>query len=119
MNLPEAPLTIVSYELDREFVYLLKLPPVDLDTVEVHAVGKHVTVTGGEDPDPEGFGKADRATTAFRREITLADDVDLEHLRATEAEGVIQLRAPRLPPAHRRKLEVHRSSLANANAAVD
>jgi HSP20 family molecular chaperone IbpA len=117
MNLPES--AIVCYELEREFVYLLKLPSVDVDSVDVRIWGRHVTVTGGVDPDPECFGKSDRASTAFRREITLTDDVDLEHLRVTESDGVLRLQAPKLPPARPRKLAVHRPFLVNADAAID
>lgn len=107
------------YELEREFVFLLELPPVDADTVEVRVTGDRVVVTGGEDPDPEYFGKTDKPTTAFRREIALAERADAARLRATEVDGVLELRAPKLPPPRSRTLVVDRPLRIAGDMAVE
>lgn len=96
------------YELEREFVYRLELPPVDPDTVEVHVTRNQVTVTGGENPDPEYFGKTDKPTTAFRRQITLTVDADADRLQAAQVDGVLELRAPKLPTPRPRQLVIDR-----------
>ena len=76
--------------------------PMELEEVEVSVVDRTITVTGGCEPDPEGFGKHPRRSTAFHRELQLPGDADLEHLTATLRPGTLELRAPRLRPPPRR-----------------
>lgn len=120
MNVADVRSALHVYELEREFVYVLDLPAGDLDEVEVRVTGNRVTVSGGVDADPEFFGKTDRPSTAFRREIALSDQVDVERLEAARLDGVLELHAPKLPhPPPTRKLSVHRRPLINSGAAVD
>ena len=92
------------YELAAEYLYDLELPAVEPETVEVLVDGRRVTVIGGVDTDPECFGKPARPSTAFRRDITLPDDVDLERVEAGIVGASLQLRAPRLVRRHPRRL---------------
>jgi len=45
-------------------------------------------------------------STAFHREVTLSDDADADRLEATEAGGILELRAPRLALVRPRTLIV-------------
>jgi len=92
------------YELESEYFYDLELPPVAPGTVEVFVDGRRVTVIGGIEPDPEFFGKTARSYTAFRRDITLPDDVDLDRVEAGLVGTSLELHAPRFAPHHPRRL---------------
>jgi len=95
---------VFSYELDHEYVVELVLPTVDHRTLEACVTGRHVVVTGGVEADPEFFGKSDRTSTAFRREIDLPHFVDADHVTASSFDNVLELRAPKLPQPRPRSL---------------
>lgn len=111
-RLPGVRSTLHVYELRSEYVYDLELPPVAPETVEVSIDGRRVTVSGGVDTDPECFGKPSRPSTAFRRHITLADDVDLERVEAGIVGTSLELHAPRAARHRPRRLPVRTPTAA-------
>src|SRR6476646_6164445 len=90
------------HESSTEIVVELEVPDVDADELEVTVLDHTVTVRGGHDADPEGFGKRTSSTTAVRRELQLPRAADVEHLSATLRPGLLALRAPRQRPRARR-----------------
>ena len=102
-------LLFTCYELADEFAFEFALPAVDVDRVEVAVCGRQVTVRGGDDPDPEYFGKTNRPRTAFRRVFMLPECVDADRARASESGGILAVRAPRRPAPSTRRLTIERA----------
>ena len=105
------------HESPTGVVIEVELPHVDADEVEVTLLDRTVTVRGGR-VDPEGFGKHPAGPTAFRRELELPQDADVEHLTATLRHGALELQAPKRRPRPRR-IPVHLPFQLNGNAAAD
>jgi HSP20 family molecular chaperone IbpA len=112
-----SPMTAHLHESEAEILIELELP-AQVDEVEVTAVDRTVTVTGGCEPDPEGFGKHGTCSTAFHDELQLPADADLEHLTARFRPGTLELRAPRRKPRPRR-ITVHVPYRINGAASAD
>ena len=89
-----SPTTTYLHESEAEILIELELP-AQAEEVEVTVVDRTVTVTGGCEPDPEGFGRRVTCSTAFHAELQLPGDADMEHLTATLRPGTLELRAPR------------------------
>ena len=89
------------HESSGEIATELELPEA-ADEIEVAVLERLVTMRGGRDLDPEGFGKHPGGSHTFRRELQLPPSADVEHLSATLRHGVLELRAPKLRPRPRR-----------------
>jgi HSP20 family protein len=89
-------------ESAAEIVIELELPGVEADEVEVTVLDHVVTVRGGHEADPEGFGKRAAGAHAFQRELQLPLSADVDHLSATLRSGALELHAPKQPPRPRR-----------------
>ena len=106
------------YENGAEIVIELELPGHDADEIDVFLADHTGTVTGGHDPDPECFGKAYRPSSAFRREVELPREADVDHLRATFSHGTLELRAPK-QRSRPRRIPVHLPCRVNGNTCAD
>jgi HSP20 family molecular chaperone IbpA len=108
------------HETATTFQVELELPEasIDADELEVTVLDHTVTVRGGREADPEGFGKRPGSSTAFRRSLELPRDADVEHLRATLRRGALELEAPKRRPAPRR-IPVHVPCRLNGGAWAD
>jgi HSP20 family molecular chaperone IbpA len=106
------------YEDAAEIVIELELPGHDADEIDVFLADHTVTVTGGHDSDPECFGKSYRPSSAFRRELELPRESDVDHLRATFSHGALELRAPK-HSSRPRRIPVHLPCRVNGNACAD
>ena len=80
----------------------VELPEVDPDELEITVLDHTVTVRGGRDVDPEGFGKRPAGSSTFHRELQLPPSADTDHLSATLRRGVLELHAPKRRPRPRR-----------------
>jgi HSP20 family protein len=88
-------------------VYLL-LPGLDPSKLDV-SVEDYVLTVSGERSEPEQKGRAhlrERFSGAFRRAITLSDDVDTERCNADYKNGVLHISFGRKKEARARKIEI-------------
>jgi HSP20 family molecular chaperone IbpA len=106
------------YENAAEIVIELELPGHDADEIDVSLADHTVTVTGGHDPDPECFGKSYRPSSAFRRDVELPREADVDHLRATFSHGTLELRAPK-QSSRPRRIPVQLPCRVNGDACAD
>jgi HSP20 family protein len=96
------------FRTGEHFVLRCDLPGVDPGTIEVGVDGRTLTVRAqrtAQDQDVEWLTR-ERATGSFARQLTLGDGLDLEHIEATYADGVLTLTLPVAEQAKPRKIEV-------------
>jgi HSP20 family protein len=90
------------------FVLHCDLPGVDPGTIEVGVDGRMLTIRAqrsSSDGDVEWLTQ-ERATGTFVRQLTLGPAVDLEHIDATYADGVLTLTLPVAEAAKPRQIPV-------------
>jgi HSP20 family molecular chaperone IbpA len=83
------------HESPAEIVFELELPHVSADRLEITVLDHTVTVRGGQDLDPEGFGKHTAGPAPIHQELLLPWSADVEHLSATLRPDLLELRAPK------------------------
>lgn len=92
---------------DSVDVYLL-LPGIDADQLDV-SVEDYVLTVSGERQPPAQDGRAhlrERFTGAFRRSVTLSEDVDPDRCKAEYQNGVLHISFGRRQEARSRKIEI-------------
>jgi HSP20 family protein len=84
------------------------LPGVDPETIDIDVDGRVLTIRAERAAGAEGveYLVAERATGTFTRQLTLGDAVDLEHISASHADGVLTLTLPVAEAAKPRKIAV-------------
>lgn len=88
-------------------VYLF-LPGIDPGKLDISLEDKVLTVTGERPPQASG-DKAhlkERFSGAFRRAVTLADDIDPERVEARYKDGVLHITVGRRLAAQARRIEI-------------
>jgi len=69
-----------------------------------------LTISGqrgsGKKTAGEGYGRVERASGSFRRRFTLPESADAGAIKATHANGVLELSIPKRPQAQPRRIEV-------------
>jgi HSP20 family molecular chaperone IbpA len=85
----------------------LELPPLVDDELEVTLLDHRLAVSGRA-----------AGSVAFRTELELPSDADVEHLTATLRHGSLELHAPKQPPRLRR-ISVHRPCRLGTTAWAD
>jgi HSP20 family protein len=88
-------------------VYLLA-PGVDPAKLDVN-LEDHVLTVSGERPKTEARGRAylrERFTGAFRRAVTLPDDIDAAKVQAQYQNGVLHIAVGRRGEAQPRRIEI-------------
>jgi HSP20 family protein len=87
------------------------LPGVDVDSVEVTVEHGTLTIRAQRAPYYRESGQvlfAERPQGSFTRRLALGEGVDIEHLTASYADGVLQVLIPASPKAQARRVEVTR-----------
>jgi HSP20 family protein len=84
-------------------------PGVDPKKVDISLQENLLTISGErtvERPENANFYRRERFSGAFRRVITLPEDVDVDHVDARYRDGVLQVSVPRREPARPRQIQI-------------
>ena len=84
------------------------LPGVDPSSIDIDVDGRVLTIRAERPAGPEGVEwlAQERVSGTFARQLTLGDAVDLEHISASYADGVLTLTLPVAEAAKPRKISV-------------
>jgi len=84
------------------------LPGVDPTTIDIDVDGRVLTIRADRPTGPEDVEwlVQERVSGTFARQLTLGDAVDLEHISASYADGVLSLTLPVAEAAKPRKISV-------------
>lgn len=106
------------YRAGDHYVLHCDLPGVDPGSVDVGVDGRTLTIRAqrsGRADDVEWLTN-ERPTGTFARQLTLGNGLDVEHIEATYADGVLTLSIPVAEQAKPRKVAVTHTG---ANAPIE
>lgn len=94
-------------ETDEELILRYDMPGVHRDNVDIVVEKETLRVTGKTDPEEPGT-PAYRETRVgdYRREFTLPEDVDTEHVEAKMDAGVLTIKIGKRAQAKPRRIEI-------------
>ena len=98
-----------AWQEDGEFVVAFDLPGVNVDSVDLD-IERNVLTVKAERRDPTqpnvDLLASERPRGVFSRQLILGDSLDLDHVKANYADGVLTLRIPVAEKAKPRKIEI-------------
>jgi HSP20 family protein len=98
-------------EDDEHFVVRADLPGVDEENVSVELEDNVLTIAGERKSDTEqrkeGYHRIERAWGAFSRSLTLPEGIDAEGIKASFANGVLEVRIPKPEERKPRKVAIN------------
>ena len=106
---PENRMAMDAYRRGDDVWVHIDLPGVAADAVDISVERSVLTVTAERSyPREEGdqFYLNERRQGTFRRQVHLGENLDVEHIEADYADGVLTLRIPVAEKAKPRKIEV-------------
>ena len=97
-------------EEDDHFLIQADLPGVDSADIEV-SMDEGVLGISGERrsesrSETDGVRRIERASGRFDRRFTLPETADAEHITAKSSNGILEVRIPKLPAVHARRITV-------------
>jgi HSP20 family protein len=99
----------VREETDR-FVVTADLPGVEGKDIDITADQGVLTIKGERRSEKksskDGYERVERAAGTFLRRFTLPESADLEAIKATHVNGVLEVAIPKLTQAQPRRIEV-------------
>lgn len=97
-------------EENERFVVTADLPGVEGKNIEITADEGVLTIRGQRGSENrtagQGYERVERASGTFLRRFTLPESADAEAIKATHANGVLELSIPKRPQAQPRRIEV-------------
>ena len=97
-------------ETETEFVLKADLPGLSESDVNVELDDNVLTISGERKADHEerkaGYYRVERSFGSFRRALTLPEGVDPESVKATFADGVLEVTVPKPVQAAPRKVQI-------------
>jgi HSP20 family protein len=91
----------------NEYVVKAELPGLKKENVQIEVWTNELSVTAKSDVEKEEKGKTylhrERAFSTFRRRIGFGESIDTEKVSASMAEGVLEIRLPKLEPKREKK----------------
>jgi HSP20 family protein len=97
-------------EQAERFVVTADLPGVEGKDIEITADKGVLTVRGERRAEKkasgESYERVERASGSFLRRFTLPESVDAEAIKATHANGVLELSIPKRPQEQPRRISV-------------
>jgi HSP20 family protein len=97
------------YRSGDHYVLHCDLAGIDPDSLDINVEGSVLTISASrQSRTKEGVQwlANERPTGTFRRQLTLGDDVDTEHITATYEDGVATLTLPIREQAKPRRIEI-------------
>jgi HSP20 family protein len=100
------------YETEREFVIELEAPGFEKQELGIQVSDHTLKITGERKTETAENGKTfrlrERLESVFERAFVLPPEADTEHVKATFAEGVLTVVAPKAPKLTPRKIAIDR-----------
>jgi HSP20 family protein len=91
----------------NEYVVKAELPGLKKENVEIEVGTNEVLLTAKSEVETEEKGKTylhrERAFSTFRRHIGFGENVDTEKVSANMAEGILEIKLPKLKPKPKKK----------------
>jgi HSP20 family protein len=98
------------HEEAERFVVVADLPGVDGKDLEITTDKGVLTVKGERRSEKkasqDGFERVERASGSFLRRFTLPESADVEQIKATHVNGVLELSIPKRPQEQPRRISV-------------
>jgi HSP20 family protein len=97
-------------EEDSRFVLTADIPGVAREAIDISLEEGVLTISGeraaaGEEP-AGGYLRRERVAGAFRRQFTLPETVNSEHISATAKDGVLRIEIPKQEKPQPRRISV-------------
>ncbi len=96
---------------ETDFSITAALPGLDIETLDIEILGKHLTVAGEivalKQPDNVRWHRQERPTGTFVQDMHLATDVDTDNIIAEFKNGVLHLTLPKATSALPQKIAVN------------
>jgi HSP20 family protein len=90
-----------------EYVVKAELPGLKKENVQIEVGTNEVSITARSEVEAEERGKTylhrERAFSSFRRRIGFGESIDTEKVSASMAEGVLEIKLPKLEPKPKEK----------------
>jgi HSP20 family protein len=90
-----------------EYVVKAELPGLKKENVEIEVGTNEVSITARSEVETEERGKTylhrERAFSTFRRRIGFGESIDTEKVSASMAEGILEIKLPKLEPKPKKK----------------
>jgi HSP20 family protein len=91
----------------NEYVVKAELPGLKKENVQIEVAPNELSITARSDVEKEEKGKTylhrERAFSTFRRRIGFGERIDTEKASANMAEGILEIKLPKLEPKPERK----------------
>jgi HSP20 family protein len=104
-----APAVDIIEDKDR-FILRADVPGVDPADIDVSMDNGVLTVSGERKTenttDKDGFRRVERSFGRFYRRFNLPDTADADGIRATSANGILEISIPKLPEVKSRRIAV-------------
>ncbi len=99
------------YETEGSFVVTAEVPGMNRDQVDLAFEDTRLTIRGHRSDrsaagDVLHFHQVERGYGSFTRTFEFADRIDIEHVTADLADGVLTVTLPKVPPPPARKIHV-------------
>lgn len=98
------------YETDTEYQFLMPMPGVRVQELDVHVSGSQLVIKGErkrpEQIQDEQYRRQERWTGRWSRSIQLPDRADPEQIQATLEHGILLLQIAKLPETQPRHVAV-------------
>lgn len=98
------------YDDGESFLVRAEIPGVSKDSLDISARGDQLTIRGERVLEPveapASYHRREREGGQFRRTVTLPQPVDASRVRATYADGVLEVTLPRVAEAQPRKIQI-------------
>jgi HSP20 family protein len=90
-----------------EYVVKAELPGLKKENVQIEVGANELLLTARSDVETEAKGKTylhrERAFSTFRRRIGFGESIDTEKVSASIAEGILEIKLPKLEPKPEKK----------------
>jgi HSP20 family protein len=90
-----------------EYVVKAELPGLKKENVQIEVGTNEVSLTARSEVEKEERGKTylhrERAFSTFRRRIGFGESIDTEKVSASMAEGILEIKLPKLEPKPKKK----------------
>ncbi|MGE0448206.1 MAG: Hsp20/alpha crystallin family protein [Vicinamibacterales bacterium] len=112
------------FEKDNRLVTKIDLPGMKKEDVKVEVTDGHLTISGERKPEAEEkkgtFHRSEREYGSFYRAVPLPDGVTLDDVKASFADGVLEVSIP-LPPkpsAEVRRIDIQEAAATPSKTAA-
>lgn len=103
---------IELHDAGEEFMIAAEIPGMNEKNVSIDATANGMTIRGTKDVElPEGYTphRRERRSVRFARTVSFPQQIDLEGIRASVKDGVLTIRAAKVPEERPKQITVKAS----------